>query len=192
MHVREGDSVTATATTGRLERFRQNRDEFMRTNENSPLTENQKRTFVPLVYFPENEALRFVVEPDTDVPNEPVLLGTTTGEAKEYVPHSRVRLEIEGEPVSLLVLREPERGRLVIPFKDATSGGETYGAGRSVDPQERPDGKLVVDFNYAYGPYCQYNDNWSCALPPFENWLKVPVSAGEMTYPNKESEYPAE
>jgi hypothetical protein len=69
-------------------------------------------------------------------------------------------------------------------------GADPVGAGRTVDPQERPDGRLSVDFNYAYGPYCQYNDNWVCTLPPIENWLKVPIKAGEKKYPGKESEYP--
>ncbi|MGH9175324.1 MAG: DUF1684 domain-containing protein, partial [Vicinamibacterales bacterium] len=73
--------------------------------------------------------------------------------------------------------------------RDATGGEETYAAGRTVDPQERPDGKLSLDFNYAYGPYCQYNDNWVCTVPPIENWLRVPIRAGEKLYPSKESSY---
>lgn len=174
----------------RLQRFRERRDEFMRTHENSPLTESQKENFVPLDYYGENPDLAFVLEPNTDISHDPVQLGTTTGETVEYIPHSTVTFEVEGQEVTLTVYREPGRGRLLIPFKDATAGDETYGAGRTVDPQERPDGKLSVDFNYAYGPYCQYNDNWICTLPPFNNWLNVPIRAGEKKYPNKESEYP--
>jgi uncharacterized protein (DUF1684 family) len=171
----------------RIEGYRQRRNDFFRSNENSPLTDDQKRNFVPLEYFPEDPALIFILEPDTDVPHDPVELPTTTGTTKEYIPHARLSFEVEGEQAKLVVYREPERGRLVIPFRDTTNNVETYGAGRSVDPQERPDGKLVVDFNYAYGPYCQYNDNWVCTVPPLENWLKVPIRAGEKMYPNKES-----
>ena len=76
---------------------------------------------------------------------------------------------------------------MIAPFRDATCGNEVYGAGRTVDPQERPDGRLTLDFNYAYGPYCQYNDNWVCTIPPMENWLPVPIRAGEKLYPGKES-----
>lgn len=162
----------------------------MRSHENSPLTENQKANFVPLEYFEENPDLTFVLDVDTDVPSTPVELPTTTGETREYIPYGRVEITVNGTVEKLTVYREPGRGRLIIPFRDATSGKETYGAGRTVDPQERPDGKLTVDFNYAYGPYCQYNDNWVCTIPPMENWLSVPIEAGEKSYPNKESELP--
>lgn len=179
-----------SSLSARLDRFRNRRNEFMRTHEHSPLTESQKANFVPLEYFPENPDLHFVIEPDTSIPDDPVQLGTTSGTTVEYIPHSKISFEVDGQEVTLTVYIEPERHRLVIPFKDATADKETYGAGRMVDPQERPDGKLVVDFNYAYGPYCQYNDNWTCTLPPFNNWIQVPIRAGEKKYPNKESEHP--
>jgi uncharacterized protein (DUF1684 family) len=159
----------------------------MRTNENSPLSESQRANFVPLDYFEERPDLVFVVDVDKDVPTDPVELPTTTGTTKEYIPHGRVTFEVDGQPASLMVYREPDRGRLIAPFRDTTCGNEVYGAGRTVDPQERPDGRLTLDFNYAYGPYCQYNDNWVCTVPPMENWLPVPIRAGEKLYPGKES-----
>jgi uncharacterized protein (DUF1684 family) len=171
----------------RIAGYRQRRDEFMRTDDHSPLTEAQKANFVPLDYFAEDPALAFVLEVDTDISHDPVELPTTTGETREYIPHGTVTFEVDGTPATLTVYREPERGKLLIPFRDGTSAKETYGAGRTVDPQERPDGRLSVDFNYAYAPYCQYNDNWTCTIPPMSNWLKVPIRAGEKTYPNKES-----
>lgn len=182
--------MSKTSTTDRLTRFRERRDIFMQSHENSPLTEAQKANFVPLEYFPANPDASFMLDVDTDVPSDPVQLPTTTGEPREYTPYGKVTFTINGEEATLTVYREPGRGRLLIPFRDATSGTETYGAGRTVDPQQRPDGKLVVDFNYAYAPYCQYNDNWVCTVPPMENWLQVPIEAGEKIYPNKDSELP--
>ena len=178
-----------TTRPSRLEGFRQRRDEFMRSHEHSPLTDAQKASFVPLDYFPENPDLTFLLEVDADIDHTPVELPTTTGTTKEYIPHGRITFEVEGQQARLTVYREPERGRLIIPFRDTTNDVETYGAGRAVDPQERPDGTLAVDFNYAYAPYCQYNDSWVCTVPPMENWLKVPIRAGEKAYPNKESAY---
>jgi len=70
---------------------------------------------------------------------------------------------------------------LFIIFKDATSGKETYGAGRYLDLDRHGD-EIVIDFNYAYNPYCAYNPDWSCPLPPAENWLKVPIRAGEKNF----------
>jgi len=40
----------------------------------------------------------------------------------------------------------------------------------------------VIDFNYAYNPNCAYNPEWDCPLPPGENWLKVPIRAGEKAF----------
>lgn len=62
---------------------------------------------------------------------------------------------------------------------DSLAGTETYPAGRYLEPEELPDGKLLVDFNLAYNPYCAYNEQWSCPLTPFENRLKVSIRAGE-------------
>lgn len=170
----------------RLERFRANKDKFFAEHENSPLTPEQRERFSNLEYFPENESLRFEVELDTEgVSNEPVTLGTTTGEPKEFVPAGRAHFEIEGEPVSFMVYKEPGRGRYFLPFRDGTAGEETYPVGRYLDPQSKPDGKLVIDFNMAYNPYCAYNDNFTCPIPPFENVTKVPIRAGEKNYPDK-------
>lgn len=173
-------------STSRLERFRTNRDKFFREHDNSPLTLEQRGRFENLVYYPENEALRFEVNLDTDgVDHEPIVLGTTTGEPKEFIPAGRAHLEIDGQAVILMVFREPGRGRYFLPFRDATAGNETYPLGRYLDPQSKPDGTLIIDFNMAYNPYCAYNDNFPCAIPPFENITQVPIRAGELSYPDK-------
>ena len=76
-------------------------------------------------------------------------------------------------------------GGLFVPFADATSGDETYGAGRYVldtvkgaDLGAR-DGRLVLDFNLAYNPSCSYDPRWSCPLAPPPNRLAIPVRMGE-------------
>ena len=77
-------------------------------------------------------------------------------------------------------------GGFFLSFRDATSGDETYGAGRYVlDTAKGADlgadgsGRLVVDFNFSYQPSCSYDPQWSCPLPPRENWLTMPIRAGE-------------
>ena len=72
-----------------------------------------------------------------------------------------------------------------LPFADATRGSETYGGGRylldtvkGADLGEA-DGRLVLDFNFAYNPSCSYDPQWDCPLAPPPNWLRVPVEAGE-------------
>ena len=67
---------------------------------------------------------------------------------------------------------------LFVPFRDATSGQTTYGAGRYLDAPLVGE-QVTLDFNRAYQPYCAYSDAWTCPLPPAENWLRVKVEAGE-------------
>jgi uncharacterized protein len=77
-------------------------------------------------------------------------------------------------------------GGLFLPFRDATNGAETYGAGRylldaakSADLGGDPDGRLVLDFNFAYQPSCAFDPQWACPLAPPENRLDLPIRAGE-------------
>ncbi|HEX5571786.1 MAG TPA: DUF1684 domain-containing protein, partial [Ktedonobacterales bacterium] len=71
-------------------------------------------------------------------------------------------------------------------FRDATTGQESYGAGRylEVEVERDAEGKLytTLDFNLAYSPWCAYNPAYSCTLPPVENTLSVPIRAGERVY----------
>jgi uncharacterized protein (DUF1684 family) len=76
-------------------------------------------------------------------------------------------------------------GGMFVPFGDATSGDETYGAGRYILDTVKgadlgmADGRLVLDFNFAYQPSCSYDSRWKCPLAPPANRLDVPVRAGE-------------
>ncbi len=71
-----------------------------------------------------------------------------------------------------------------MPFRDKTNQSETYHDGRYVEVEEE-NGRIVdLDFNYAYNPYCAYNFNWSCPIPPAENRLKVAIEAGEKSFPD--------
>ena len=78
-------------------------------------------------------------------------------------------------------------GGLFIPFRDATNGTETYGAGRYlVDSAKSADlggdpatGTLIIDFNFAFQPSCAFDPRWACPLAPPENRLDIPIRAGE-------------
>lgn len=82
--------------------------------------------------------------------------------------------------------RDVEEEQLFVPFRDATSGQETYGAGRYIDldaaRDRSADGKWVLDFNRAYNPWCVYSEDYTCPFVPQENQLAVPVCAGEKNY----------
>jgi hypothetical protein len=91
----------------------------------------------------------------------------------------------ESDLVLELYLLEGYGGGLLVPFADATSGRETYGAGRYLlDTIKGADlgqgqGRLVLDFNFAYQPSCSYDPRWLCPLAPPANRLALPVRAGE-------------
>jgi len=80
------------------------------------------------------------------------------------------------------VLEEPGDQELFIMFADATSGHETYGAGRFLYIPLPVAGIAELDFNKAYNPPCALNDFATCPLPPYQNRLKLKVDAGEKKY----------
>jgi len=164
-----------------LERFRRQKDQFFASDPHGPLTAEQRRVFLGLAYFPENPALRLETALEEFPHKEPIEMQTSTGDVQPYVRHGRIRFSVDGQPAELTVYSS-ESG-FFLPFVDAQAGKETYGAGRYLEPEPLENGKLLVDFNLAYNPYCAYNDRWSCPLTPFENRLKVPIRAGEKNFP---------
>jgi len=164
-----------------LATFRAAKDDFLRQDSRSPLTHHQRHGFAGLSYYPFNPALRLELALDKDVPVDPVILETSTGESQEYHRAGTIHFTVASEAVEATIYRGPH-GDLFLPLRDATSGDETYGAGRYLEPSMIDDGRVLVDFNYLYNPNCAYNEAWSCPLPPRENWLTAPIRAGEKTF----------
>jgi len=162
--------------------FRAAKDTFFRSHAQSPLTPEQKRDFAGLNYFPENPSFVFALEPETFEEAELVELQTSTGDSARYLRWARVSFEADGSRQALTLYRNDYAGELFLPFTDAGRGVETYGAGRYLDVEETGDGRVLLDFNYAYNPYCAYNDSWSCPLPPSENRLTAYIRAGEKLF----------
>jgi len=163
-----------------LEQFRQEKDEFFRTSPQSPLTRQQKREFRGLVYYPENPSLWLELKLERSVNPQPALLTTSTGDEQEYIHVGQVRFSVDGAEAALQIY-QADYG-FFLPFADATAPEETYGAGRYLEPHLVGNDLLQLDFNLAYNPYCAYNENWSCPLPPSANRLKVRIAAGEKKF----------
>jgi uncharacterized protein (DUF1684 family) len=85
---------------------------------------------------------------------------------------------VEGRQVVLLPMHLSDE-KVFFVFRDATSGRISYGAGRFLDATPPRDGRIVLDFNFAYSPPCAFTPFATCPLPPPENWLSFPVEAGE-------------
>jgi uncharacterized protein (DUF1684 family) len=93
--------------------------------------------------------------------------------------------EVEGQHLKLIAYKsveDPYARSLFLPFSDETSGHETYAAGRYLDLEEQGGDDYELDFNLAYNPYCAYNEDYTCPVPPFENKLSVKILAGEKNY----------
>ena len=109
------------------------------------------------------------------------------GGVQEFLRWGAFRFSIGDETCTLQAYKgASEEESLFVLFRDATSGEETYPAGRYLDLDPGRDlaaeGKWILDFNKAYNPWCAYSESYTCPLVPLENWLKVPVRAGEKNY----------
>ncbi len=169
----------------KLADFRKEKDEFFRTQPQSPLLPEQRRGFHGLTYFDENRSL--VIEAPLEPPAAAteVRMDTTGGGEHVYHRAGVLRFRVDGQPAQLTLYASAGQHGMFLPFRDATSGKETYGAGRYLDVEPSHGGRIVVDFNFAYNPYCAYNEKWNCPLPPVENWLRVPIRAGEKDFPGR-------
>jgi uncharacterized protein len=164
----------------KLEQFRAQKDQFFKAHPQSPLSVEQQQTFEGLRYFPENPALRLVVPVEPFAEADTIEMQTSTGDTRTYVRYGQVRFQVDGQDAALTLYADGDT--LFLPFADTLAGVETYGAGRYLEPEPLSGGRVLVDFNLAYNPYCAYNDDWSCPITPFENRLKVPIRAGEQMY----------
>jgi uncharacterized protein (DUF1684 family) len=161
-----------------LHELRQDKDHFYRNNPYSPLTDNQKRAFKGLSYYPHNpDLILHVTLTKSDKPQQ-ILMQTTGTQLKPFFKYGTFDFAVGGDSTTLTVYRSPD-GNFFLPFVDANAEVETYPAGRYLDLEPEGDGSFIIDFNLAYNPYCAYNEQWNCPITPAENRLKVAVRAGE-------------
>jgi hypothetical protein len=177
-----------------LNEHRRRRDDLFKTHPQSPIEPDERAAFSGLAYFAPDPTYRVNarIEPGDD--DEMVIETGGADGAVRFRRAARLVFELNGEPCSLTVLSlQQYAGGLFVPFKDATSGRETYGGGRYLfDTAKNTDGlvlearpgatEVVIDLNYAYNPSCVYSPRWACPLAPPENTLKVAVRAGERMY----------
>jgi uncharacterized protein (DUF1684 family) len=173
----------------RWRHWRSQRDQLFREHPLSALTEADRKNFAGLHYYSYNPALRFELELAPAAASK----GLRVDLAQDGQLHMRdlgiLRFSLGGERVSLTAYwLEGYGGGLFLPFRDGTNGEGTYGGGRYLlDTIKGADlggvgGKLILDFNYAYNPSCAYNPRWHCPLAPVDNWLEVPIQAGEKAF----------
>jgi uncharacterized protein (DUF1684 family) len=174
-----------------VEEQREQKERYFREHPRSPIPDGHD--FAGLDFYPVDPSLRFEVPLEEHDEKAEITVETTADGEQRYVRYGEFSIGIGDGAVTLQAYR-PASGdeRLWVPFRDATSDGETYGAGRYLDldleDHRTGDGEWVVDLNQAYNPTCAYNHVYECQLPPSENWLEVHVEAGEKDYPGEPAE----
>jgi len=116
-----------------------------------------------------------------------IIIATSRGLKKEYYRVGTLAFAVEGTQQKLTVLSmsvSPKAGdELFVPFRDATTGTETYDVGRYLMFPFQAGRDYVLDFNTATNPLCNYSPHYNCPIPPRDNVLTAAIRAGEMTYP---------
>ena len=175
----EPDAARATAG------WRAGRDELFASHPQSPLPD--RAGFSGLPYFPFDPAARVTADVGP-AERRRFEVEASAGEPMAFVRFAVARFTLGGTDCELeLYWLDAYGGGVFVPFADATSGAETYGAGRYLLDTVKgadlgtEDGRLVLDFNLAYNPSCSYDPRWACPLAPPANRLPLPVRAGERT-----------
>ena len=199
--------LAETDPAAALARWRTVRERLYREHPQSPLPADRRAAF-RAVHFDHDPALRFelAVEPLADAgtsmppdagsgpidfgagPATAIELPVSAGGVMAFRRFGAVTIPFPGGPRRLeLYWMEGYAGGLFLPFRDATNGTETYGAGRylldaakSADlGGDRAAGTLILDFNFAFQPSCAFDPRWACPLALPANRLDLPVRAGE-------------
>ena len=175
----------------RIEMERKQKDLFFASHPQSPLAPQDRRAFPGLAYWPPNPEYRFELRLLEYYDKGAIEVADSGGQKRTLRQWGQFRFELGGQQFALEAYKsDPIEERLFIPFRDETSGKESYGAGRYLDLElERhltEEGKWIVDFNEAYNPWCAYSEDYVCPFVPLKNRLEVPILAGEKQYPLKQ------
>ncbi|MBI1300650.1 MAG: DUF1684 domain-containing protein [Alphaproteobacteria bacterium] len=171
--------------TERIEAERERQFKYLKFNLESPLTEAQKGDLDQLDFYPVDETFKVKARLEPLEVKKMVQIPLTDGSVEKYVRHSFVVFELKGQEVKVLLLQaadEADKRNFFLAFADATSGEETYGGGRYLNLRQDGQRSITIDFNLAYNPYCAYNPEFACPIPPKENILEIPIPAGEKNY----------
>jgi len=169
----------------KIKEFRAMKDRYFKESENSPLDRKERKNFTGLNYYEPNPAYKLEADLQPFDIKDVIEMPTSTGTQKRYQKFGYISFTLMDIQHKLLLLKPMERGTpnhlFFLAFTDETSGRETYGAGRYLDVEIKKD-KAIIDFNFAYNPYCAYNTIYECPIPPKENHIPIHILAGEKNY----------
>jgi uncharacterized protein len=181
------DQKWITLQEQRVMEWRKERDAFFKNHQRSPLLPQDKKNFKGLKYYPfepqnvfSGEIERFIF--NINNPRYYATFLTNKGTNKRYIRYGKFHFKLNFKEYTLEIYKSILSDMLFIPFKDETNGKGTYEGGRYIDAEILPDYKMILDFNMAYSPSCDYNEKFVCVLPPRENMLGIDIRAGEKNF----------
>ncbi len=154
----------------------------------SPIPKEERARFTTLHYYPYDVSWRYSAPIHVYAHQDSMIIkGSKQGDLRPALRYGYFDFKRDGKThrlqiIKILPTRPGQQAHLFLGFWDATSGETTYGGGRYIDLEEHADNHYIIDFNYAYNPYCAYSHRYSCAVPPFENRLNIAVTAGEKNF----------
>jgi len=161
--------------------WRAERDAYMRSSD-SPVLPAQRATFQPLPYYAIDEQYNVPAGLKVIRGDDVIEMSTSSGKPRRMRRIGTLGFTLKGQAHTLTAFTEADDTslrRLFVPFGDLTNGLETYQGGRYLDLDLRGSGVYELDFNRAYHPFCVFNPEYECPIPPRENRLQVPIKAGE-------------
>ena len=168
-----------------VESFRKEKNVYFGSDADSPIPEEDRNPFKGLKYFPPSLEYRVKARLSRFEKPEAITMATSKGAIRPYLKYGEFVFELHGRKLRLFAYKAADDRfdrSLFVPFTDETSGRESYGAGRYLELEEAKSDEHTLDFNMAYNPYCAYNENYVCPLPPRENRVHLAVRAGEKNY----------
>jgi uncharacterized protein (DUF1684 family) len=170
--------------TEQIEALRRDKDAAFKQSDESPIPAAQRAAFAGLVYFPVDPAYRVPASLAEERSADPVIiqLETSKGQRDRLRRVGTLGFSVQGQALRLTAFANVNArtyDQLFVPFGDLTNRTETYGGGRYLQLQRTPTGLYDLDFNQAFNPYCVYNYDYECPVPPPENRLPIAIRAGE-------------
>jgi len=175
--------------------YRKTHIEELLADVRKPISPDEKAL---ITYFPYKKSWQFEAVYAL-LEKEPVFqMPTYSGITRDYRKFATATFLYRKKKITLVLyqnmtlIRQPQyKDYLFLPFKDETNGMESYGGGRYMDVRMSAvkDGKIILNFNKAYNPYCAYNEGFNCSIPPSENHLNLSIRAGERNFAAKRVKY---
>lgn len=163
--------------------WRAERDMTFKNDEDSPIPDSLRASFTKLNWYPVDREYKITATFEKNPEFQKIEMPRSQGGPETYIIAGWLNFKVKGEQQRLTAYQpNPEDSKvLFIPFRDLTSSKGTYGGGRYIDTRNADD-RVLLDFNRAYNPYCVYNYDFACPIPPEENKLNIEILAGEKDF----------